>query len=177
MAMCNDSPTFKVHDDYYTPKSAWENINHLIPKDKVILEGCMLNSVQSKSPDYLTELGNKVVFDRNLNFITDDIPECDIIITNPPFKTDIKKQILTRLVEIDKPFIIVMNCMNTFTKYIRQIFKGNLEHLQIITPSTKINFDRLDYETNELKPTKSCSFYCVYLCYKMELKPEQLWLD
>ena len=175
--MLNDSSTFKVHDDYYTPKSAWENINHLIPKDKVILEGCMLNSHQSKSPDYLTELGHKVICDRTLDIITGDIPECDMIVTNPPFKTDLKKQVLTRLIEIDKPFIIVMNSLNTFTKYIRQIFKGNLQHLQIITPSNKIHFEKLNYETNELTPTKKCSFYCIYLCYKMELKPEDLWLD
>ena len=25
-----------THDDYMTPKSAWENIKHIIPKDKII---------------------------------------------------------------------------------------------------------------------------------------------
>tara|TARA_R110000744_G_scaffold220252_1_gene339076 strand:+ start:1824 stop:2348 length:525 start_codon:yes stop_codon:yes gene_type:complete len=174
MAMLNDSPTFKIHDDYYTPKKAWEQINHLIPKDKVILEGCMLNSLQSKSPEYLTDLGHKVIFDTTLDFITGEIPQCDMIITNPPFKTEIKKQILTRLVEIDKPFIIIMNVMNTFTKYIRKIFKGNLQHLQIITPDTKVLFNKL--KDGELVKTKPPSFYCIYLCYKMELTPEQLWL-
>jgi hypothetical protein len=29
---------FLKHDDYMTPKTAWENIAHLIPKDKVIWE-------------------------------------------------------------------------------------------------------------------------------------------
>lgn len=177
MAMCNDSPNFKVHDDYYTPKSAWVNINHLIPKDKVIWEACMLNSHKSKSPDYLTELGHEVVFNREWDALEVQPHNFDMIITNPPFETKIKKQILEKFVEIDKPFIIVMNCMNTFSKYIRQIFKGNLQHLQIITPSGKINFDKLDYDTNELIPTKSCSFYCIYLCYKMNLEPDQLWLD
>ena len=28
----------KKHDDYMTPKYAWEHIQHLIPKDKVIWE-------------------------------------------------------------------------------------------------------------------------------------------
>ncbi len=28
--------TFIKHDDYMTPKSAWENIQQFIPKDKVI---------------------------------------------------------------------------------------------------------------------------------------------
>jgi len=30
--------TFIKHDDYMTPKYAWENIKHFIPKDKVIWE-------------------------------------------------------------------------------------------------------------------------------------------
>ena len=30
--------TFTKHDDYMTPKSAWENIKQYIPKDKVIWE-------------------------------------------------------------------------------------------------------------------------------------------
>jgi len=88
----------------------------------------------------------------------------------------LKKQILTRLVEIDKPFMIVMNTTNIFSKYMREIFKGNLEHLQVITPSGKIHFDKLIYETGELIPTKKCSFYSVYVCYKMNFTQEQLWL-
>jgi len=31
--------TFLKHDSYMTPKSAWDNIKHLIPKDKVIWFG------------------------------------------------------------------------------------------------------------------------------------------
>ena len=30
--------TFIKHDDYMTPKYAWENIEHIIPNDKVIWE-------------------------------------------------------------------------------------------------------------------------------------------
>ena len=122
MANLTDSPNFEVYDDYYTPKSAWENI-----------------------------------------------------ITNIPFDRELKEPILRRLVELDKPFIIIMNSMNTFTKYMRNIFKGNFQHLQVITPDSKINFIRLN-EDGTLTKTKNCSFYCIYLAYKMNLKPEDLWL-
>ena len=30
--------TFQKHDDYMTPKSAWENIKQYIPQDKVLWE-------------------------------------------------------------------------------------------------------------------------------------------
>ena len=36
--MANFKLQLKKHDDYMTPKYAWENIQHLIPKDKVIWE-------------------------------------------------------------------------------------------------------------------------------------------
>ncbi len=175
MANLSDSPIFKVYDDYYTPKSAWENINHLIPKDKVIWEACLLNSFQSKSVEYLKELGHNVVGDTSLDILKDKPLDSDIIITNIPFDRELKEPILKRLVEIDKPFIIIMNSMNTFTKYLREIFKGNFQHLQVITPDGKINFIRLN-EDGSLTRTKNCSFYCIYLAYKMNLKSEDLWL-
>ena len=45
--MCDVSrcPVFNLNNEYYTQKKMWENISHLIPKDKVIWESCMLNSL------------------------------------------------------------------------------------------------------------------------------------
>ena len=128
MANLKDSPIFKIHDQYYTPKSAWEKINHLIPKDKVVWEACMLNSHLSKSPQYLKELGNEVVYDTSWDILKEN--HGDIIITNPPFETKIKIAILKRLVELDKPFIIIMNSMNTFANYFTEILdKKYLFHI------------------------------------------------
>ena len=170
MANLKDCPKFAVHDDYYTPKSAWERINHLIPKNKVVWEACMLNSELSKSPEYLKELGNDVTYNTSWDILKEN--HGDIIITNPPFETKKKIAILKRLVELDKPFIIVLNSMNTFSNYFREILDTN--HLQIITPKGKINFDKL--ENGKLIPTKGCSFYCVYVAYKMNLRNEELFV-
>lgn len=174
MANFKDSATFQKHDDYYTPSSAWKQVNHLIPKDKIIWEMCMLNSELSKSPEYLEELGNKVVYDKKMDCLVQTPVNYDMVVTNIPFSTKIKKEILIRLVELDKPFIIIINSLNTYSKYMRVIFKNNLKHLQIITPHKKINFDKL--VNNELVKTKKCSFYCVYLCYKMNFETKDLWL-
>ena len=175
MANCKDSPIFSKWNDYYTPKYAWEWINHLIPKDKIIWEACMLKSEKSKSPQYLIELGNKVIFDCNMDCIINQ-PDInyDLIITNIPFETEIKKKILKRFVEIDKPFIIIMNSMNTFSKYMREIFKDKLNELQIITPQGHIHFHKL-LENGDLEYKPSTSFYCIYLCYKMNIT-ESLFL-
>ena len=179
MANFNDSPTFATHDDYYTPEEAWKRIDHLIPKDKIIWESCMLNSHLSKSPEYLTNLGCNVVFDKEMDMLVNHPDNFDMIITNIPFSNTkpeyLKTNILKKLVEFDKPFIIIMNGMNMFSKYIRDIFEGKLSELQIITPRKKIQYDKL-LDTGELIKTNNCSFYSVYLCYKMNLTTEQLWL-
>lgn len=171
MANLKDSTKFVVHNDYYTPKSAWEKINHLIPKDKVIWEACMLNSNLSKSPQYLTELNHKVIYNTEWDILKES-PNYDIIITNPPFETKLKIQILKRLVELDKPFIIILNSLNLFSKYLTEIL--NTEFIQIITPRSKINFDKL--VDNVIVKTNNCSFYCVYVAYKMNLKPKDLFV-
>jgi len=175
MANLKDSPIFQKYDDYYTPKSAWEKINHLIPKDKIIWEACMLNSFLSQSPKYLSDLGNNIIYSHDYDILVDSPEtEYDMIITNPPFTTDIKIKILKKLKEIDKPFIIILNSMNLFTNYLREIFQGKMHELQIITPSKKIHFDKL--VNGELIETKNCSFYCIYLCYKMNLQNKDLWI-
>ena len=52
--------TFTKHDDWMTPKSAWEAIKDYIPKDKVIWE-CFYGN--GNSGRYLTELGFNVIHD------------------------------------------------------------------------------------------------------------------
>ena len=49
MANFKDSPHFSTHNDYYTPKSAWEQIQNFISKDKTIYEAFMLNSNNQKN--------------------------------------------------------------------------------------------------------------------------------
>jgi len=178
MSNFKDSPKYDAEkNDYYTQKVMWENVSHLIPKDKVIWEACMLNS-KSNSIQYWKELGYDCIGDTTWNMLNCDIPNCDIIITNPPFKTDLKKQILSKLIEIDKPFILVMNTTNIFSKYMRDIFKDNIKYIQIVVPKGKIIFEEYDEETDTMiKCKKQPSFYCSYICYKMDIPQDKLWLD
>lgn len=175
MAMCNDSPHFdKNKNDYYTTKSMWENITHIVPKHYVIWEACMLNS-KSKSIEYWKELGYNCIGDNTIDCLENNNLKYDIIITNPPFNLEIKSKILKKFVEIDKPFIIILNVMNIFSKYIRDIFKDKLDKLQIIYPNGKIKFE-IESENNLLRKCKDPAFYCCYVCYKMNIKNEDLYL-
>ncbi len=172
--------TFSNYNDYYTSERSWGLISHLIPENCTIYEACMLNSNFSTSPQILNKLtGNTVLYDTSHNFLEYHKYEdqCDIIITNPPFSpTDLKKDILKKLIEIDKPFIIILNSTNLFSKYFREIFKNVMHDIQIITPSIKLSFNRLQEEDNTLKEYKNMGFYSCFVTYKLNLKNEQLFV-
>ena len=70
--------TFSKHDDWMTPKSAWEDIAEYIPKDKAIWEAFYGDG---KSGNILTELGFKDVIHQEIDFFENDLGE--IVVSNP----------------------------------------------------------------------------------------------
>jgi|TARA_R110000803_G_scaffold32664_1_gene71794 hypothetical protein len=158
--------TFLKHDDYMTPKYAWENIAHLIPKDKIIWEAFYGNG---KSGQDLKELGFQVIH-KPIDFFENDLG--DIIISNPPFSKS--KEVMNRMYEIDKPFILIFPASKICTSYFR---KWNAKGIQIIIPRKRIHFEKhIDGEKVEgLK--NACNFDCFYYCYKMNLQDDIMWLD
>ena len=175
MANLKDCSKYTIDNNYYTRKDMWENIQHLIPKDKVIWEMCLLNS-KSKSMDYLRELGFNVVGNTEWDCLETTPDNFDMIVTNPPFETKIKKKILERLVTLDKPFIIILNIMNVCTGYMREIFGDKLKDLQIIIPRNKIRFEKYDEVNKKMVRCNDPAFYSGYLAYKLNLDTKDLWL-
>ena len=158
---------FKKHDDYMTPKYAWENIKNYIPKDKIIWEAFYGDG---KSGEYLTELGFNVIHEP-VDFFENDLG--DIIVSNPPFSQS--KAVMKRLAELDKPFIIIMPCPKISTSYFRENFMN--KGLQIIIPRKRIHFLKLvDGEPVEGWKNQ-CAFDCFYYCYKMNLPNDITWLE
>ena len=161
MANLKDCTKWNIHDDFYTRKQSWEQIQQYIPNDKVIWEFCLLNS-NEQSKTYLQELGFNVVGDKTIDFFKHNLGE--VLVSNIPFSTDLKQRMLRRLIELDKPFIIIMNSMNLFSKYFKEIFEG--KDIYFIYPSSKINYDK--YIDDKLVATKNnTSFYSIYVCYKI----------
>ena len=156
--------TFLKHDDYMTPKYAWENIQQYIPKDKVIWEAFMGDG---KSGKYLTELGFDVIHDYDDFFESN---KGDVIVSNPPFSKS--KEILNRLKELDKPFILILPFSKICTQYIRENFKNTESPLQIIIPRKRIQFVKNGNELNN-----KCNFDCFYYCYKINLPRDIIWLE
>jgi len=152
--------SFSKHDDYMTPKHAWEDIQQYIPKDKVIWEAFYGDG---ESGNYLQELGFKVIH-KEVDFFESD--EGEIIVSNPPFS--LVKKIVPRLIELDKPFILLMPVSKIATQY----FKPFKNKIQIIIPDKRINFIK-----NGNEKTSNCNFDCFYYCYKMNLPRDIIWLE
>lgn len=159
--------TFIKHDDYMTPKYAWDNIKEYIPKNKIIWEAFFGDS---KSGKYLEELGFNVIHEP-IDFFENN--KGDIIVSNPPFSKI--KEILTRLKELDKPFILIMPSSKINTSYMRQNFMN--KGLQIIIPRKRIHFIKLVNGKEPEKLKNACNFDCFYYCYKIGLKKDIIWLE
>lgn len=158
--------TFIKHDDYMTPKSAWDNIKQFIPTDKVIWEAFYGDGA---SGTHLQALGFDVIHEP-IDFFEED--EGDIIISNPPFTK--YKEIMDRLMLIDKPFIMILPSSKINTQNFR---KWKDKGLQIIIPRKRIHFDK-KVEGKTPEDYKSvCNFDCFYYCYKMELPTDIVWLE
>ena len=159
--------TFIKHDDYMTPKYAWENISHLIPRDKIIWEAFYGDGESGK---YLNELGFNVIH-KPIDFFNSN--EGEIIVSNPPFSQS--KEIMKRLKELDKPFIIILPSSKINTQYVRENYKNS--NLQIIIPRKRIHFNKLiEGETPE-GWRNACNFDCFYYCWKINLPRDIIWLE
>lgn len=157
--------TFIQHDDYMTPKHAWEDIKQYIP-NKVIWEAFYGNGA---SGNYLRELGFNVIH-QEVDFFENDLGE--IIVSNPPFSQI--KEIMKRLLVIDKPFILILPSSKINTYYFRA-WKD--KGIQIIIPRKRIHFDKYIDGTQVKNQKSACNFDCFYYCYKMNLQRDIIWLE
>jgi hypothetical protein len=154
--------TFIKHDDYMTPKYAWEAIQEYIPKDKVLWESFYGDGNSGK---HLENLGFNVIHNQD-DFFTSNYG--DIVVTNPPFSQ--KKEVFTRLKELQKPFIIICPAPMIFSVYFRNLFRD--ENIQIIIPKKRIQFIKTDEAGNILTSENKCNFDCFYFCWKVNLEKD-----
>jgi hypothetical protein len=157
--------TFLKHDDYMTPQYAWENIQHLIPRDKIIWEAFYGDG---KSGTYLHDLGFNVIHEQ-VDFFENNLG--DIVVSNPPFSKS--KEVLTRLKQLEKPFILILPSSKINTQYGRENYKG----LQIIIPRKRIHFEKQINGKTPENWKNACNFDCFYYCYKMDLSKDIIWLE
>jgi len=151
-------------DNYITNKYEWERIKEYIPTDKIIWSPFYCDG---KQKEYFKELGYDIIHeDKDFFSYT---PEYDIIIDNPPFSK--KNEILNKLNDLDKPFILICPSMMLSYKYFQTNFKD--KNIQLIIPYKRMNFKHL----NSNKKNYSPPFASFYYCYKMNLPKDIIFLE
>lgn len=154
---CGKKKGYTANDEYYTPKDEWEKIKDYLPKDKVIWEAFRGDG---KSAEHLRSFGCNVVCEDE-DFFTANRGE--IVVSNPPFSK--KKQVLQRLLELNKPFILLMPYEVLFYKYLQPF----LDDIQLIVPKKRIQFL---HEGSLVKFNYDCAFFC----WKMNLPSSLLFV-
>tara|TARA_R110000851_G_scaffold101546_1_gene217691 strand:+ start:49 stop:534 length:486 start_codon:yes stop_codon:yes gene_type:complete len=151
----------KESDNYITYKKDWEDILSIcnISKDKHLWAPFYCNGEQK---EIFNELGYSKIIHEDKDFFT-YTPEYDILVDNPPFGKI--KDILKKLKELDKPFVLI--CPNHTFNY-RFVQRPFGKHLQLIIPDKRVKFKHLtrDYKSGSLP------FDCYYFCYKMNLEKD-----
>lgn len=153
--------TFLKHDDYMTPEYAWKNIEQYIPRDKVIWEAFYGDGTSGK---HLENLGFNVIH-KEIDFFESN--EGEIIVSNPPFS--ICKEIMPRLKELDKPFIIISFSKVLLLKWFQKLFK---DELQVIIPFKRPTFTHLTNPKKGYTPPFGVQYYC----YKMKLEKDLIFI-
>lgn len=164
-----ETKTFSKHDDYMTPRSAWENIKEFIPQDKVIWEAFYGDGQSGKD---LHDLGFNTIH-TDIDFFNND--KGDIVVSNPPFTKVL--EILMRLKELDKPFILIMPAGKIFTQYFRKLFSNEENPIQLIIPRKRIQFQKQINGVVDPNQKNACNFDCFYYCWKMNLERDITWLE
>jgi len=154
----------KDSDNYITNKYEWERIKDYIPTDKIIWSPFYCDG---KQKEYFKELGYDIIHeDKDFFSYT---PEYDLLIDNPPFSK--KNEILNKLNDLDKPFILICPSMMLSYKYFQTNFKD--KNIQLIIPYKRMNFNHL----NSNKKNYSPPFASFYYCYKMNLPKDIIFLE
>jgi hypothetical protein len=136
----------EVGEDFWaTPRDAILPIRKYIPSGvKVIWEP---TNGKNAISNVLIEWGYTVIktdkFPKTddsiqLDFLTGDVPECDMVVFNPPFS--LKTEFLKRVCEIGKPFLFICPCTIIETKKRYNLYK---EHqLSVLNLDNRVNYIR-----------------------------------
>lgn len=150
------------NDEFYTPLYAVEPILKYIKPWSIIW--CPFDTEDSLFVKTFRKHGHNVVVSSLLtgtNFFECEVPECDYIISNPPYSC--KGDVFKRLFEIDKPFAMLVGVVGLFESQKRfNMFKNN--NFEIMYMNKRIAYFK-DYE--EQKPSLNPPFSSVYICGNM----------
>ena len=148
---------WNVYDEYYTPACAVYPIVPYLKPGAVVW--CPFDTEESQFVKVFSNNGFKVIYGHvqtGQDFFKAPIPDCDYIISNPPYS--LKGKIIKRLYETGKPFAMLINFQGIFDSKERfQMFRNNRVEMLLLSP-------RVGYIRGDGKNGKRAPFQSAYLC-------------
>lgn len=155
------------NDEYYTPDYAIEPILEYLKPNSIVW--CPFDMEESNYVKLLKKQGHRVINTHigiGFDFLTCKVPECDYIISNPPYS--LKYEVFTRLFEINKPFAMLVGIVGLFESKKRfTMFADN--DFEIMYFDKRISYFK---SYDDQKPSLNPPFSSVYLC--SNLLPKQI---
>jgi len=146
------------NDEFYTPKYAIEPILKYLDSKKTIW--CPFDTEDSLFVKTFKQNGFNVIHSHiidGVDFFNCTIPECDYIISNPPYS--MKYEVFDKLFNMGKPFAMLVGVVGLFESQKRfHLFKNN--KFEIMYMNKRISYFK-DY--NDEKPSLNPPFSSVYL--------------
>ena len=143
---------YNLNDDYRTPRYLVSCLDtfifdfmqrHNINRKLVVY--CPFDTEESEYVRYFKENGAEVIhgdIKTGQDFFENPIPECDLVISNPPFSR--KREIFSKLFAANVPFALLMNLQAMQYQEMGQLFfeeQQRTEAIQFIIPDKKVSFD------------------------------------
>ncbi len=143
---------YNLNDDYRTPRYLVSCLDtfifdfmqrHNINRKLVVY--CPFDTEESEYVRYFKENGAEVIhgdIKTGQDFFENPIPECDLVISNPPFSR--KREILAKLFAANVPFALLLNLQAMQYQEMGQLFfeeQQRTEAIQFIIPDKKVSFD------------------------------------
>lgn len=152
---------FNKNDEYYTPSYAvYPIIKRLKPNSTI---WCPFDKADSEFVKVFTKEGFSAIYghiDDGKDFFTEEVPNCDYIISNPPYS--LKNEIFKRLYEIGKPFAMLINFQGIFDHKDRfTMFRDNKIELLYLSP--RVNYIKLGEQKASGVPFQS-GYLCSNIC-------------
>jgi hypothetical protein len=144
-------------DNYTTPLRAFQDLQAYKPTHCIRIYDPFYN--EGKAQEYLSSVfpSCEVIHEDKDAFTW--FPDCDIIITNPPFS--IKNKVMKWLMDADKPFMVLLPVNQMCNKNFKKL--KNYNEIQYIVPNGRYHFEIRG------KKTEANWFNVLWYCYKCNL--------
>lgn len=158
------------NDEFYTPIYAIKPIEKYLKRNSIIW--CHFDTEKSLFVNFFREMGHTVIathLESGVDFFNCEIPDCDYIISNPPYS--VKGKVFERLFKIGKPFAMLVGVVGLFESQHRfNLFKNNKFEIMYFNKRISHFKDYLDE-----KPNLNPPFSSVYVC--KNILPEQTMFE